>query len=73
MASVPHEKIILHFYVIDILVHHCLTNPCQNGMACAVNSLNERKCNCRLGFLGNYCEGKETQTKNLKTHILDKV
>ena len=42
---------------ILLLVHHCLTNPCQNGMACVV-MLQKTKCNCSLGFLGDYCESK---------------
>ena len=36
---------------------NCLnSNPCLNGGVCMADKINEWKCECNLGFMGNLCE-----------------
>jgi hypothetical protein len=52
------SELLKYRHIYLFVVHHCLTNPCMNGMPCVVTSENERACNCSLGFIGSYCERK---------------
>ena len=47
------------FYFLERTVKdedwHCAADPCKNGGTCKEK---RSGCVCRLGFVGDYCEGK---------------
>ena len=49
---------VLTFWLSNIVVDKCLSNPCQNGGTCK-NIEDGFQCSCTSDYRGTLCEGKK--------------